>query len=744
MPQMKINEGGRFDFKYPYDENNPAPETSYINVANLQTTNQFIDKDINIKLLSGAVTVNASKQATAPTIVKTNTSATGAINVGSNDQTTTAPNNGYFVSVQATAPATTLNITKTINTIGFLKEDTQITASAATTSKTGSIYYIPITKGIAEANTSSASITIEETDDSSKGGKNIQSVLGDAVTSEPTSGYFLRIKANGSGSSKVTTAGWFPTGALATSSTSTTQFYPVTAASVTHSGGDISITNNYSDTPIVSATLTAQTTTGVELTTTKPSSGYYLTITSNSTALSGTTKATRAAYTETFSAGYLPAKTSTNILASSAVEPTVTVNAGSGISYITIPSASTLSFTGGGLTNKTASADMANNITWDTTTDNGIYVQTKGTAGRSAVTYTNTNAGWFAAHTTATSASGAVNSSTWNGTKYYITAINVPKDIGFSITTTEDTDLDPDSDLDITNAKYRRVDITNAANGTVLISKNAGNITSTQTAKSGTIKINAYETENASTVLGEQTIVENGTWKTTAASGASTYYGRVTVGSASTSLGGSTTTSGKATAAITNTNNINTITTLTNKTAGTDYWEIKATASITTTPKFTPSLTVSRAGWLATAPTGTATNVTVNGDTTGKSLYIPKATFTVSDNQVMVSTAGYIASGTVGTIPSRDIQISTTDPGTSYTNKTGLVLPQGGWLKLEAGYYSAQRISLATLVPDRIEDAAYGFAPASYILAGYGAFDANGVQIIGTLATYQGDYQYAT
>lgn len=509
------------------------------------------------------------------------------------------------------------------------------------------------------------------------------------------------------------------------------------AASVSHTGGGISITNNYSGTPTVDVELTTQNTTGIDITTTKPTSGYYLTMTGTSGSLSGKTKATRAAYTETFTAGYLSNKASTNILSSSAVEPTVTINANSAVKYLTIPTAS-VSYSGGGLNSKTASADFTNVTT--SSTDSGIYVQTKGTAGRDALTYTNTD-GWIAAHSSATNASGAISSSTWNGTKYNITAVTVPKDKTFTVTTIADTALDTTSDLDITNAAYRRVDITNATNGTVLVS-NAGNITSTQSAKSGTIKINAFETSSASTVLGEKTIVQNGAWVTTAASGANTYYGRVTVRAVDGSIGGSAS-NGSATAVITNTNNINTITNITNKTAGTDYWQIKATAT-GTAGSYTPKYTVSTSGWIASTVTGSAQTVSVSSDSTGQSLYIPKATFTVSQNKVNVSTAGYIASGTVGTITSREIQISNTDPGTNYTNKTSLVLPQGGWLKLEAGYYSAQRISLATLVPDSIENAANGFAPASYILAGYGAFNANGTEIIGTLATYQGEYTTTT
>lgn len=286
MAQMSVSDGGRFEF--PYTITSALNNT---NVGTLATANKFIDKDIDIKLTvaSAAATVSASKAATAPTLAKTSTSVSGATNVGSSDATTTAPSGGYFVSAQATAPATTLDITKTVSTAGYLGANTQITASASTSATTGSVYYIPITTGVGAANTSSADITIESTDDSSKAGINISSALGTAVSSEPTSGYYLRIKADGSGSSKVTTAGWFPTGALTASSTSTTKFYPVTAAA-----GSVSGSNTV--TPTVN--LTTDSANNVSLSTTD--NGIAVVATGGGTASAGAVAAiTTAGYTPT-------------------------------------------------------------------------------------------------------------------------------------------------------------------------------------------------------------------------------------------------------------------------------------------------------------------------------------------------------------------------------------------------------------------------------------------------------------
>lgn len=853
MAQMAVSEGGRFEF--PYAITSALDNT---NVGTLQTANKFLDKDIDIKLTlaSAAATISASKTATSPTIARTDTSATGATNIGNSNATTTAPSSGYFIATQATAPATTLDITKTVNTPGYLGANTQINASASTTAKSGSIYYIPITTGVAAANASAASITIETTDDSSKAGINVQNILGTAADSEPTSGYFLRIKASGSGSSKVTTAGWFSTGALATSSTSTTKFYPVTAAGVTHTGGGISITTNYSGTPTVSAALTDQTTTGVALTTTEPSSGYYLTITSSSTALSGKTKATRAAYTETFTSGYLPAKSSTNILDSSAVEPTVTVNAGSGVSYLTIPSASvTTSSTNDGMsTYFTEGTSSDKNVTitpkytntagykaavatatgnggvtyWKiktgaggantasaeiekTTTDSssvggtnigsilgtratteptsGYYISLKATgSGSSKITTT----GWMTSGTTLTAASttaerffpvtaaageitgtntvtpsaslagsnvtlsdtnnGISITATGGGTASVTAAAKI-NTAGYAPTTNSlfsktlnaanNTTTATKYISEITIPSEKSLTITNNGTATMTTSGTA-NITSTGTTTvtsnsttAGTVTI-AAKTATGDSSNTSQVVVQNGLWKTTTASAASTYYGRVTVRSVSGSIGGSAA-SGSATAVITNTNSINTITDLTNKTAGTDYWQIKATAT-GTAGSYTPKYTVSTSGWLASTVNGTAQTVSVNGDSTGKSIYIPKATFSVSGSAVNVSTAGYIASGTVGTISNGTISTSTTDPGTGYTANTTAVVPSGGYLTMTAGYYPATKISLATLVPNGSNVAGH----ADYLLAGKTAYDNNGVLVTGNIATYQGDYTYTT
>jgi hypothetical protein len=90
------------------------------------------------------------------------------------------------------------------------------------------------------------------------------------------------------------------------------------------------------------------------------------------------------------------------------------------------------------------------------------------------------------------------------------------------------------------------------------------------------------------------------------------------------SIGGSAS-AGKATAVIANTNSMeNTTNTEPSGTAGSDYWEVKATAT-GTAGEYTPKYTVNTSGWLESTVTGSAKTVSVTSDSTGKSLYIGKA-----------------------------------------------------------------------------------------------------------------------
>ena len=483
--------------------------------------------------------------------------------------------------------------TSSSNSISITPKATSVAGfiNTLTTSSphTGSASYYTIKAGATAAD--KADVNIFNTA-GSNAGTNVYTIVGTKTDSEPNSGYYLAFK--GEGNSKITTTGWLSSGSLA-KATSAAQYFPLTAASVTHSGGDISITTNYSGTPTVSAALSSQTTSGVTLTTTEPSGGYYLTVTSSSSALSGKTKATRAAYTETFTEGYLPAKASTNILTSKAVEPSVNVNAGSGVSYLVIPEAvGTVTGT---------NTVTASNISWNQSnvtlsdTNNGISITATGGGTASVIAEANiTTAGYLAANTNVFSGTLAAAEATKSSTKY-ISAITIPSS----------------KSLTITNNGTATMTTSGTAN---ITSTGATTVTSNSTT-SGTITI-AAKTATGDSSNTSQVVVQNGLWKTTAITASGTYYGRITVGSAtvttSSTNDGITTYFNEGTSSdkdvtitpkYTNTAGYKAAVTSATNNGGTTYWKIK-----TATPAFD-------GGDLSGGSTATGTNVTLSSTDNG-------------------------------------------------------------------------------------------------------------------------------
>ena len=423
------------------------------------------------------------------------------------------------------------------------------------------------------------------------------------TTKKPSSGTsgtnYLTIDPNASATAwsvtpraSVTTAGFISAGNKTGSAVSNTPsisagtnyYQPVVSASF--SGGGLTNTN-YAKTDLAvtlasgSDTNMTNASVGAKNTSTYP---YYFKVSASTPAVSGSTKVSRAAVTYTNSAGAIAAHSAATAVSAGESSPTVSVNAASNATYVNIKSAAispTVSNSGistyfnsgtssdkdvtitpqytntAGFTPEHSSAQAGTsayykiktaspafdggdlsggstatgtNVTLSST-DNGIKIQTAYTASRGAVLYNGAVNGWVSKSDNATALSSASKGST-NGNVYYVTGVTVPKDKGFSITTSADTALDTASDLDINNAAYRRVDIVNNANGTVLVS-NSGNSTITSGSKTaGTTVINAYDTSSASSTT-SKTIVSNGVWSTTAANGNGTYYGRVTVASGS-------------------------------------------------------------------------------------------------------------------------------------------------------------------------------------------------------------------
>ena len=165
------------------------------------------------------------------------------------------------------------------------------------------------------ANTASADLSISTADATNTGGVNIgnvSGVVGTKATSEPTSGYYVAFTATGSGSSKVTAAGWVAAGALAAASTTSgVKYFPIQAAEYSVTGGGL--TQGDGNSSLASNGYyngsSYDTDDNVILTTTAADGYYKLTA-------SGSGKVNRAAITkQNTKAGYLPTTSAATVSA---------------------------------------------------------------------------------------------------------------------------------------------------------------------------------------------------------------------------------------------------------------------------------------------------------------------------------------------------------------------------------------------------------------------------------------------
>ena len=183
-------------------------------------------------------------------------------------------------------------------------------------------FSLNVQSGAGAANTASADANVESTA-SSTSGVNISDAIGTKSSTEPTSGYFIRIKATGSGSSQVTTAGWLDTGSMGTATADSTVFFPVSEATASFSG-----TNAVTPSASVS---------GSNVTLSNTDNGIAVTATGGGTA-------TASASANATSGGYIP--NNATIASGSINAPSQTTTASSFISGVTLqaPQSGTRSF----------------------------------------------------------------------------------------------------------------------------------------------------------------------------------------------------------------------------------------------------------------------------------------------------------------------------------------------------------------------------------------------------------------
>ena len=142
---------------------------------------------------------------------------------------------------------------------------------------------ISVQQATTAANTASADVDSE----SDSSGRNISDVIGTKDSSAPVSGYYIKMQAAGSGSSKVTGAGWVGTGALDTASTTVTRYFPVTAASITQNAPTVDSSGLVTATSTITAGYTPADFKSNTLQLTTVSSTTYTPTTSNQTISSG-------------------------------------------------------------------------------------------------------------------------------------------------------------------------------------------------------------------------------------------------------------------------------------------------------------------------------------------------------------------------------------------------------------------------------------------------------------------------
>lgn len=97
-----------------------------------------------------------------------------------------------------------------------------------------------------------ASTDANVVDDSAN--RNISGSIGSKSTSAPSTGYYFKIDASGTGTSTITTAGWLAEGSLGTATASNSFYFPVTAATITQNAPTI---NNSTGVVTATSTITA-------------------------------------------------------------------------------------------------------------------------------------------------------------------------------------------------------------------------------------------------------------------------------------------------------------------------------------------------------------------------------------------------------------------------------------------------------------------------------------------------------
>lgn len=506
--------------------------------ATLATENTFIDKDIKFKVVTPAGDYSASAAVTTTGVVTPSVAINNASTYGFTTTKPSGTNGTNYLTIDPGASITTngkVTPTATITTSGFLiadanshKNGSAITVNPTIADSTNLNYYVPIVtptfSGGQLTGSTSTSITTN-------------------MATTTTSDYYIDAAASGnitlSKIKYIVSAGVIAARAasadtvnvtngatLDASSTATRVYIP--AATCTVAGGALSITNNFTKDDLAltlgtgSSTNMTNITVGAQNTSTYP---YYFKVNGSTPAVSGSTKASVTAVTDTHTEGYLPAQAATTAIAAQSVSPTVSVNGTSGSTYVSLKKATATVSNSVTTNSSTAGLNGASGVvSLSDNANNGISVTATATGTMAAnITATTNTTGYAPASTTLGTGSISLTTTSASTTKY-ITKITVPKDKPFQLETTADTALDSTSTTAILNNNFRRIDIDNA--GSVNITSNNSN------GKAGNLYVSAYKVSGTTdNEILSASVVTNGVWVTNnavpfASGDPVVYYGR--------------------------------------------------------------------------------------------------------------------------------------------------------------------------------------------------------------------------
>lgn len=490
----------------------------------------------------------------------------------------------------------------------------------------------------------------------------------------------------------------------------------------TISGGDLTVTSNYSVTPTVGISLDSQTTSGISITDTAQTSGYYIKLTGSTTKTTGVTTVRRNIVTLTKTAGYINSGSSN--LASATTSPSVTVNAGSKTRYLVLPSAifstsGNIIYTSSGGWVPTGSTATPIGTIGNGTLSASLNKNTSGSASITATGFDPISTGSY--YVTLTTTAGSVTPQATVATPGYVTSAQdkVGTAVSVGVTGNNSHIYIPTNSItgSVTSLTAPQITITDSVSTSIATTSIATDyfITINNTVTNGSVKgkatagattgivaANASHTSNATTIVpdvtgGNTTIyIPEATLTVQGINASAT----TTVAPGTVSIAANTASvSGKTRIAITpatSTANISTY-----------YIAVRATAAANTTGTTSniSGTTTASIGTGGYAPTGKVTTASITGtakavtSSKNSSIYylpVPTATFNTSGATIYCTTAGWVPTGSASS------GIGTIANGTLAVTGGGLTASTGSASLASSGYYngssydSSDTITLST------------------------------------------------